>query len=85
MDYIKLEDLREIILINIISSLSGFVKVVCEDPTDTEIIEYSEGIVFGQLTIAMTLGIISTDDLSSVYRTLIDYRNSKILPNPLMV
>lgn len=85
MDYIKLEDLREIILINIISSLSGFVKVICEDPTNMEIIEYSEGIVFGQLTIAVTLGIITTEDLSNVYRTITDYRNNKIVPKPLMV
>lgn len=85
MDHIKLEDLREIILINIILSLGGFVRAIHEDPTDTEIIEYSEGIVFGQLTIAVTLGIITTEDLSNVYRTITDYRNNKIVPKPLLV
>lgn len=85
MDHIKIEDLKEIILINIISSLGSFVQAVHEDPTDTEIIEYSEGVIFGQLTIAVTLGIITTDDLSNVYRTLADYRVKKILPKPLMV
>ncbi|WP_041137838.1 hypothetical protein [Beduini massiliensis] len=82
MDYIKL---REIILINIISPLGGFVPAIHEDPTDTEIIEYSEGIVFGQLTIAVTLGIITTEDLSNVYKTLTEYRTNKISPKPLMV
>lgn len=85
MDYIKLEDLREVILINIISSLGGFVQAVHEDSTDTEIIEYSEGIIFGQLTIAVTLGIITQTDLSNVYRTLTEYRTNKIVPKPLMV
>lgn len=80
-----MERVKEIVFLNLILSLGNYVKAIKEEPTNIEILEYCEGIIFGELKIILDLKLITVDDLSSVYRTLIDYRNSKILPNPLMV
>ncbi len=80
-----MERVKEIVFLNLILSLGNYVEAIKEEPTNIEILEYCEGIIFGELKIILDLKLITVDDLSSVYRTLIDYRNSKILPNPLMV
>ncbi len=85
MDYIKLEDLREIVFLNLILSLGNYVKAIREDPTNMEILEYCEGVVYGQLKVILDLKLITSYDLSNVYRTITDYRNNKIVPKPLLV
>lgn len=66
--------LKEIVFLNLIYSYGDYVKAIKEDQTDTELLEYTEGIVFGQLKIALDLKLISQDDLSNVYHSIIDYK-----------
>ena len=74
----EIERLKEIIFINLIYSLGDYVKAVKEDPTDVELLEYCEGIIFGQLKMALDLKFISSDDLSNVYHSIMEYKNKII-------
>lgn len=80
-----MERVKEIVFLNLILSLGDYVKAIKEDATNIEILEYCEGVVYGQLKVILDLKLITSCDVSNVYRTLLDYRTNKILPKPLMV
>ncbi|MFQ9923802.1 MAG: hypothetical protein ACLRVU_09820 [Beduini sp.] len=70
--------LKEIVFLNLIHSYGSYVQAMQEDRSDLELLEYCEGIIFGQLKIALDLKIISQDDLSNVYHSIMEYKNKII-------
>ncbi|MFQ9922123.1 MAG: hypothetical protein ACLRVU_01345 [Beduini sp.] len=75
------EKLKEIVFLNLISSYGDYVKAIKEDQTNVEVMEYCEGIILGQLKLALDLRLIVQDDLSNVYRTIVEYKNKIIHMN----
>lgn len=73
--------LKEIVFLNLISSYGDYVKAIKEDQTNVEVMEYCEGIIFGQLKMALDLKVLSQDDLSNVYHSIIDYKSWKFKSN----
>lgn len=73
MNQINNNDIKQTILLYIIKSLGAYVSAI-KEKEDDEAIVYYEGIIYGQLQVATALKIITNDDLTNVYVTILDYK-----------
>lgn len=73
MDHINNNDIKEMVLLYIIKSLGAYISAI-KDKEEDEALVYYEGIIYGQLQIATALKIITSDDLTNVYVTILDHK-----------
>lgn len=73
MNQINNKDIGETVLLYIIKSLGAYVGAI-KDKEEDEAMVYYEGIIYGQLQIATALKIITSEDLTNVYVTILDYK-----------
>lgn len=66
--------MKEIILLYIIKSLGAYVSAIKENE-ETEALAYYEGMIYGQLQIAVAQKIITNGDLTNIYITILDYKS----------
>lgn len=66
-------DMKEAIFIQIINSMGEYASA-CLDNQSSELKEYLEGRLVGQLNIACSLKLITGQKFSDAYRTILEYQ-----------